>query len=84
MLPAFLPHLPLIRVDWRFETWRVDLIAEGYDAAIGGDIELPSGIAARPLAPAHLSSGDQTRVIKKALLSLTSFKAAKRPGMRLR
>jgi DNA-binding transcriptional LysR family regulator len=40
MLPAFLPHLPLIRADWRFETWRVDLIAEGYHAAIGGDIEL--------------------------------------------
>lgn len=54
MLPAFLARYPLVRVDWRFESRQVDLIAEGYDAAIGGGFELASGIVARTLAPAHL------------------------------
>ena len=54
MLPAFLARYPLVRPDWRFESRQVDLIAEGYDAAIGGGFELASGLVARPLAPAHL------------------------------
>lgn len=32
----------------------MDLIAEGYDAAIGGGFELASGIVSRALAPAHV------------------------------
>src|SRR5262249_35982698 len=31
-----------------------DLIAEGYDAAIGGGFELAAGLVARALAPAHI------------------------------
>jgi DNA-binding transcriptional LysR family regulator len=54
LLPAFLARYPLIRPDWRFESRQVDLIAEGYDAAIGGGFDLASGIVARALAPAHL------------------------------
>jgi DNA-binding transcriptional LysR family regulator len=31
----------------------VDLIGEGFDAAIGGGFDLPQGVVARKLAPAH-------------------------------
>lgn len=54
MLPDFMKRYPLVRPEWMFENRQVDLIGEGYDAAIGGGFELASGVVARPLAPAHL------------------------------
>lgn len=54
LLPEFMAHYPLIRPDWTFENRQVDLIAEGYDAAIGGGFELTPGAVARVLAPAHI------------------------------
>ncbi|MCX7361537.1 MAG: LysR substrate-binding domain-containing protein [Alphaproteobacteria bacterium] len=54
LLPAFLARYPGIRPDWRFETRQVDLIAEGFDAAIGGGIEFAPGVVSRVLAPLHL------------------------------
>jgi len=54
LLPAFLARHPLIRPDWHFENRPVDLIAEGYDAAIGGGFELAPGVVSRALAPAHI------------------------------
>ena len=54
LLPAFLARYPLIRPDWHFENRQVDLIAEGYDAAVGGGFDLAPGIVSRALAPAHL------------------------------
>jgi DNA-binding transcriptional LysR family regulator len=54
LLPAFLARYPGIRPDWQFATRQVDLIAEGYDAAIGGGVELAPGIVSRALAPLHL------------------------------
>lgn len=54
LLPEFLAHYPGIRPEWHFENRQVDLIAEGYDAAIGGGFDLSPGIVARTLAPAHI------------------------------
>lgn len=54
LLPGFMARYPQIRPEWHFENRPVDLIAEGYDAAIGGGFELSPGIVARTLAPAHL------------------------------
>jgi DNA-binding transcriptional LysR family regulator len=54
LLPQFMQRYPMIRPEWMFENRQVDLIAEGYDAAIGGGFELTPGIIARPLAPAHI------------------------------
>ncbi|MBB3656470.1 DNA-binding transcriptional LysR family regulator [Rhizobium sp. BK650] len=54
MLPDFMNRYPLVQPEWMFEYRQVDLIGEGYDAAIGGGFELASGVVARPLAPAHL------------------------------
>lgn len=53
MLGEFLQRYPAISPDWHFDNRPVDLIAEGFDAAIGGGIELPPGVVARELAPAH-------------------------------
>lgn len=54
MLPEFSERYPMIRPEWMFENRPVDLIAEGYDAAIGGGFELSQGVVSRTLAPAHL------------------------------
>jgi DNA-binding transcriptional LysR family regulator len=54
LLPDFLKRYPGVRIDWQFENRQVDLIAEGFDAAIGGGIELALGLVSRVLAPAHI------------------------------
>src|SRR6201985_2330671 len=54
LLPAFLARYPDIRPDWQFATRQIDLITEGYDAAIGGGIEWGPGVISRVLAPLHL------------------------------
>jgi DNA-binding transcriptional LysR family regulator len=54
MLPGFLARYPRIRPEWHFENRQVDLVGEGYDAAIGGGFELRPGVVARRLAPAHV------------------------------
>lgn len=54
LLQEFCARYPLIRPEWMFENRQVDLIAESYDAAIGGGFELNPGVIARALAPAHI------------------------------
>jgi len=54
LLPAFLARYPGIRPDWQFTTRQIDLISDGYDAAIGGGIEWAPGVVSRVLAPLHL------------------------------
>lgn len=54
LLPGFLALHPGIRPDWQFDNRQVDLIAEGFDAAIGGGIDLPQGVVSRALAPLHV------------------------------
>ncbi|WP_039786822.1 LysR family transcriptional regulator [Herbaspirillum huttiense] len=53
LLGEFMERYPAISPDWYFDNRPVDLITEGFDAAIAGGIELPPGIVARELAPAH-------------------------------
>lgn len=54
LLPGFLARHPAIRPDWHFDSRQVDLVAEGFDAAIGGGLELGPAIVSRVLAPAHV------------------------------
>jgi DNA-binding transcriptional LysR family regulator len=54
LLPDFLRQYPAVQIDWSFEPRQVDLIADGFDAAIGGGFELPQGVVSRALAPHHL------------------------------
>ncbi|ELX12513.1 transcriptional regulator LysR family [Janthinobacterium sp. HH01] len=53
MLGDFLQRYPAISPDWAFDNRPVDLIAQGYDAAVGGGIDLSPGVVARRLCPAH-------------------------------
>jgi DNA-binding transcriptional LysR family regulator len=53
LMPAFLARYPALTLDVHVENRRVDLIAGGYDAAIGGGFELAPGVVARELIPAH-------------------------------
>jgi DNA-binding transcriptional LysR family regulator len=54
LLPRFLERYPDVIPDWHFDNRRVDLIAEGFDGAIGGGVELADDIVARELAPVHV------------------------------
>ncbi len=50
LLDAFLQGYPDIVPDLHFDNRQVDLIAEGFDVAIGGGVELTEGLVARELA----------------------------------
>jgi len=53
LLGEFMQRFPSISPDWHFDNRQVDLIGQGFDAAIGGGFELPQGVVARKLTPAH-------------------------------
>lgn len=53
LLEEFLRRYPAVQPDWHFDNRAVELIAEGFDAAIGGGFDLSPGVVARELAPAH-------------------------------
>jgi DNA-binding transcriptional LysR family regulator len=54
LLGQFLREYPAIKPDWRFDNRQVDLIGEGFDAAIGGGIDIAPGVVVRELARIHL------------------------------
>jgi DNA-binding transcriptional LysR family regulator len=54
LLSEFLSKFPAVVPDWHFDNRQVDLISEGFDAAVGGGIELIPGVVARELARLHL------------------------------
>jgi len=49
LLTEFLAHHPGVLPDWHFDNRAVDLVGDGFDAAIGGGIELTQGVVAREL-----------------------------------
>jgi DNA-binding transcriptional LysR family regulator len=50
LMPFFVERYPAVLPDWHLDNRQVDLIADGYDAAIGGGFELTPGVVARELA----------------------------------
>jgi DNA-binding transcriptional LysR family regulator len=54
VLPGFRARYPLVRPELHFENRAVDLVAEGYDVALGGGFDLAPGVVSRTLAPAHV------------------------------
>jgi DNA-binding transcriptional LysR family regulator len=54
LLGEFLARYPAIVPDWHFDNRRMDLVGEGFDAAVGGGFELAQGLVARELAPVHI------------------------------
>ena len=53
LLGDFLTLYPAIKPDWRFDNRQVNLIGEGFDAAIGGGIDIAPGVVVRELAKVH-------------------------------
>lgn len=54
LLDEFLALHPRVLPDIHFENRQVDIVAEGFDAAIGGGFPLAAGVVARELAPVHI------------------------------
>ena len=54
LLEDFLNRYPAVLPDWHFDNRRVDIVGEGFDAAIGGGFDLTAGVVARELAPVHI------------------------------
>ena len=54
LLGEFLARHPAVLPDWHFDNRRIDLVGEGFDAAVGGGFELTPGVVARELAPVHI------------------------------
>lgn len=54
LLGEFLERHPDVVPDWHFDNRPVDLVGEGFDAAIGGGFPLAAGVVARALAPVHI------------------------------
>jgi DNA-binding transcriptional LysR family regulator len=54
LLGDFLARYPAVLPDWHFDNRQVDVVGEGFDAAIGGGFELTPGVVARELAPVHI------------------------------
>ena len=54
LLDDFLARYPRVLPDWHFDNRRVDIVGEGFDAAVGGGFALASGVVARELAPVHI------------------------------
>lgn len=53
LMPAFMARYPALTLDLNVDNRRVDLVAGGFDAAIGGGFALAPGLVARELMPAH-------------------------------
>jgi DNA-binding transcriptional LysR family regulator len=54
LLGDFLARYPRVLPDWHFDNRQVDIVGEGFDAAVGGGFALASGVVARELAPVHI------------------------------
>lgn len=54
VLGDFLARYPTVLPDWHVEDRLLDLVADGFDAAIGHGVELAPGMVARELAPVHV------------------------------
>ena len=54
LLGEFLARHPGVVPDWHFDNRRIDLVGEGFDAAVGGGFALTPGVVARELAPVHI------------------------------
>ncbi len=64
LMGDFLARYPAILPDWHFDNQQVDLVGEGFDAAIGGGIELSAGLVARELARIHVVAVASPRYVE--------------------
>jgi DNA-binding transcriptional LysR family regulator len=84
LLPAFLERYPDVEVDWSFENRRVDLVKEGFDAAIGGGMDLAPGVVAQRLAPLHVIAVASPEYLQGRQLPLQPHELADLDGISMR
>lgn len=65
ILGEYLKACPRVTPDWHFENRQVELIAEGYDVAVGAGLELSAGLVARELARVHIVAVASKAYVKK-------------------
>ena len=53
LMPEFMARYPAVTLELHMDNRRVDLVAGGFDVAIGGGFELAPGVVARELMPVH-------------------------------
>src|SRR3954469_19731830 len=54
LLGEFRSLYPRVVPDWHFDNRHVDIVGEGFDAAVGGGFPMAPGVIARELAPVHI------------------------------
>ena len=54
LLGEFLARYPRVVPDWHFDNRQVDIVGEGFDAAIGGGFPMSAGVIARELGAVHI------------------------------
>jgi DNA-binding transcriptional LysR family regulator len=53
LLGEFLSRYPRVVPDWHFDNRQVDIVGEGFDAAVGGGFPMAAGVVARELGRVH-------------------------------
>lgn len=84
LLPGFLSRFPAVVPDLHLDNRPVDLIHDGFDAAIGGGFELSSGIVARELARAHVIAVASPDYVARAGKPLVPHDLKEHDGILLR
>lgn len=84
LLDSFMRAYPGITHDWRFDNRPVDLIADGFDVAIGGGFDLRPGVVARALAPANRILVASPAFLKKGPPMVTPEDLAGKEGILIR
>lgn len=84
LLPAFRERYPAIAPELHFDNRQVDLIGEGFDAAIGGGIELTPGLVARELMPLHVVALASPAFLREHSRPSSLAELAALPGVAMR
>lgn len=84
LMPAFCARFPAVELEWQFDNRPVDLIAEGFDVAIGGGFELTPGVVARELTRLHIVAVASPAYLQGCLLPLDPSDLAAWDGIAMR
>lgn len=84
LMPAFRERYPAVVLDWSFDNRPVDLIAGGFDVAIGGGFDLPDGMVARELARITLIAVGAPDLLRDRTLPSTPSELAQWPCVSMR
>jgi DNA-binding transcriptional LysR family regulator len=84
MLPAFTARYPAVQLELNLDNRQVDLIADGYDVAMGAALELPQGMVARELCPIHVVALASPAFLRTAGVPVTIAELEQLPAITMR